>query len=170
MTTGLVIDILPESEAWTDLGDWESAFGRAAAATLDHARITTLPGAELSVLLSDDAHVRALNRAWRGKDQATNVLSFPAVGPDRLASAPALGDIAMALETIRAEAARDEKTLGDHVVHLFVHGLLHILGYDHDHAAAAEAMEALEIRILADLGIADPYAGADLLSTMAETS
>lgn len=123
----------------------------------------------LTVLFTDDAAVRTLNREWRGKDKPTNVLSFPgdwleleeediaalAEGAD---VPPAhIGDIALALETIRAEAAEQGKTPRDHLLHLLLHGTLHLLGYDHEEEAEADAMEALETRLLADLGVADPY-------------
>jgi len=166
----LAVEIVPELEAWSALGDWQTLFERAAAETIRQAGVTVSPGAELSVLLASDERVRALNAAWRGKDYATNVLSFPAVSPEALAHTPVLGDLALALETVRAEAERDEKSLTDHVGHLFVHGLLHLLGHDHEEADAAEAMETLEIRILAALGIPDPYEGTDLANAMAESS
>ena len=113
---------------------------------------------ELSLLFSDDAHIRVLNRDWRGKDKATNVLSFPAldVAPgDPLP--PMLGDIALAFETVRAEAALEQKPFDHHLTHLIVHGLLHLLGHDHEDEAQAEAMEALERQALARLAIPDPY-------------
>lgn len=117
---------------------------------------------ELSVLLTDDAHIRALNAEWRGKDKATNVLSFPAfaVAPgDDLP--PMLGDIVLAAETVRAESTLETKPFDHHLIHLVVHGLLHLLGYDHETDDEAEVMEALERRILARLAIADPYAVTD---------
>lgn len=119
------------------------------------------PRAEISVLLSDDATVRRLNAAWRGIDRATNVLSFPALDhlPPHAPSGPLLlGDIVLALETVLAEAEAEGKPLNQHVSHLVVHGCLHLLGHDHHEAACAERMEALERLILAELGIADPYA------------
>ena len=104
-----------------------------------------------------DARLRELNREWRGQDKPTNVLSFPAVPPDRLATSPLLGDIAVAYETARREAEAEDKALPDHLVHLVVHGTLHLLGHDHLDPVEAQRMEALEIRVLAGLGIADPY-------------
>jgi probable rRNA maturation factor len=108
---------------------------------------------EVAVLLTDDAEMRTLNRTWKSKDKPTNVLSFPA--PEGFGS---LGDIALGLETIRAEAETQSKTLEDHTAHLLVHGYLHLLGMDHIHDDDAQAMEARERAILADLGVADPYA------------
>jgi probable rRNA maturation factor len=107
---------------------------------------------------------RELNRRWRGKDSATNVLSFPAQDfeagpvsmPPRRLSLP-LGDVVLAFETVAAEAAAQGKSLDDHAAHLIVHGILHLLGLDHAAEEEAEAMEAMERAALAALGIADPY-------------
>lgn len=120
--------------------------------------------AEASVLLADDAQVQTLNREYRGRDAPTNVLAFaalegghPVVGED--VHAPlVLGDVIVAYETTLAEAARDGKTPASHLCHLVVHGILHLLGYDHQSEEEAVTMEALEVRILATLGVADPYA------------
>lgn len=116
--------------------------------------------AELTVLLTDDAAIRALNRDWRGQDKPTNVLSFPVdpAMPLPPGTARHLGDVAIALETLLAEAAAQGRTPADHLAHLVVHGVLHLLGHDHRDDAEAEAMEALETAILARLGVADPYA------------
>jgi probable rRNA maturation factor len=112
----------------------------------------------LSILLTDDAEMRKLNAGWRAKDKPTNVLSFPAEAAVDPAAPPAyLGDIALALATCRREAKEQGKTLADHVVHLTVHGVLHLLGYDHMTREEAAAMEPREVQILAMLGIADPY-------------
>ena len=107
-------------------------------------------------MLADDAFVQHLNKTWRGKDQPTNVLSFPA--GENTAGIDHLGDIVLALETITREAREQDKKPADHLTHLVVHGMLHLLGYDHEDDDEAEEMEALERRILAGLGIADPYA------------
>jgi probable rRNA maturation factor len=120
--------------------------------------IDLLAGAEVSLLLVDDARMRDMNREWREKDKPTNVLSFQSVPPDRLASAPFLGDIVLACETVEREAQDEGKNFDDHAAHLVVHGFLHLLGHDHMNDRDAELMEALETRILAALGIADPYA------------
>ena len=142
------IDIRVEAAQWTAaLGDCESFALR----VLAHAaRGEGAPGA-LAVLLSDDAALRALNAQWRGQDKPTNVLSFPA--PEGFG----LGDIALAFETAEREAREQGKTLAAHVAHLLVHGFLHLLGYDHETEADAEAMEARERDILAALGVSDPY-------------
>ncbi|NBX02785.1 MAG: rRNA maturation RNase YbeY [Alphaproteobacteria bacterium] len=105
---------------------------------------------EITVVLADDAFVKNLNRDFRGKDKPTNVLSFPGDGH--------LGDIVLAFETIEREAKEQQKTFKAHVQHLLVHGTLHLLGHDHIKDAEAEKMEALEIKILKELGVANPYA------------
>lgn len=164
----LEIDVRVEAGDWGVLGDCQALAERAIAAAIEAAGCRLLPGAELSILLSDDATIRNLNRDWRGKDKPTNVLSFPAVEPDRLPTSPMVGDVALAFETVAREAVADGRTLEDHVIHLLVHGFLHLIGYDHETSAEAEAMEALEIRILATLGVDNPYANGDLLHVMAE--
>jgi len=111
-------------------------------------------GGELSFLFTDDAHIRALNRDYRGVDKPTNVLSFPQ------ASGPLLGDVILAYETVRDEAALAGKPFRAHMGHLIVHGFLHLLGYDHMEESEAEEMEALERAALGRMGIADPYAVA----------
>jgi probable rRNA maturation factor len=121
------------------------------------------PGAaELSIVLGDDALVHVLNRQWRGEDKPTNVLSFP----QRTAALPAdaprlLGDIVLAFETVAAEATAQGKPLAHHLCHLVVHGVLHLLGFDHEAAGEAERMEALEIAVLSGLGVPDPYRVAE---------
>jgi probable rRNA maturation factor len=112
---------------------------------------------ELSVVLTDDAEQRELNRQWRGMDKSTNVLSFPQVEPFAPISG-LLGDITLARETVEQEAAELGVTFEAHFTHLVVHGFLHLLGYDHIEDEDAEEMEGLETDILATLGIADPYA------------
>ncbi|MDB2682635.1 rRNA maturation RNase YbeY [Alphaproteobacteria bacterium] len=115
---------------------------------------------ELTVTLSDDAAVRILNRDHRGKDKPTNVLSFPAYDPNEPhpEGLPVhLGDIVLAYETIEREAEEQSKRFEDHVIHLLVHGLLHLFGHDHEEDGEAEAMESLEIEILERLGIKNPY-------------
>ena len=114
--------------------------------------------AELSVMLTDDAGIRNLNRDWRGIDKPTNVLSFPAVSPlPRHAGPRVLGDIAIAYETTRREAEVENKLFSHHLSHLAIHGFLHLIGYDHGTDDEAQTMEGLERQILAGLGITDPY-------------
>jgi len=153
------VDVLVESGLWSGLPDPHALAGRAAQAAFEVCGRSSEGPTELTVLLADDETVRGLNRTWRGQDKATNVLSFP--------SAPAagpgprhLGDIALAYETLAREADAEGKSLADHATHLIVHGILHLLGYDHDTEADAGTMERLEIEALARLGIADPYRDA----------
>jgi len=105
--------------------------------------------AEITVVLADDALIRQLNHEFRGKNKPTNILSFP--GGDHL------GDLVLALETIEREAVEQGKTVKNHTKHLLVHGTLHLLGFDHEREKDAKKMEALEVKILKKLGIANPY-------------
>lgn len=117
---------------------------------------------EISVVLADDGKVQALNREYRGQDKPTNVLSFPNMETASAAGGRRLfGDVVLARETLQREAREQHKRLEDHLAHLVVHGVLHLLGFDHEEAAEAAEMEARERRILAGLGIADPYAEAE---------
>src|SRR5579875_3015782 len=109
---------------------------------------------EVAILLTDDERLRALNAQFRGKDAPTNVLSFPAVGGDQ----GPLGDVALAFEICEREARDQGKRLVDHLLHLVIHGVLHLRGHDHDTEDEAAVMEGLERRLLARLGVADPYA------------
>jgi probable rRNA maturation factor len=168
-------DIAPDIAAEVVAGDWdqhldpETLAQGAATAALAGAGFRLAPGldCEISILFTDDEDVRRLNRDFRGKDRPTNILSFPMLPPDAIAPALAapegsllLGDLALAYETCASEAAAQGKSLAAHVTHLVVHGVLHLLGFDHEEEAPAEAMETLERSILARLGIADPYAAA----------
>lgn len=151
---------------------WRSAGFEVRAACRDSARAAlalaapTLRRAELSIVLGDDALLRSLNREWRGKDKPTNVLSFPAaefdegveIEPSPEGAPILLGDVILSLDTVIAEAAAQGKGVADHLRHLVVHGTLHLLGFDHEDQDEAERMEALETRVLAGMGIADPYA------------
>jgi probable rRNA maturation factor len=119
------------------------------------ARVTG--AAELSILLTDDAEQRELNGQWRGKDTATNVLSFPQIEPFGPVTG-LLGDITLARETLIREAKEQGVTFEAHFTHLVVHGFLHILGYDHLTDEEALHMEGLETQILASLGVENPYA------------
>lgn len=154
------IDVNIEAGKWAKhLPDAAALVERAIWATC--AALDGVPScAEVSVLLTDDAHQRILNRDWRGQDKPTNVLSFPGDDFDDVPDgAPTLlGDISVALETTSAEARDQQKSLADHFCHLVVHGMLHLLGFDHETKTQADEMEPLEIEILAGLGIASPYA------------
>ena len=133
-----------------------------AAATVLAAFVPRAP-VEVSILLADDRAVCELNRAWRGINAATNVLSFPTIEPAAVAAlAPSvdpypIGDIVVAFETVVREAAAEGKPVRHHLAHLIVHGTLHLLGFDHEDDAAALIMERLERRHLAELGVPDPY-------------
>lgn len=142
-------------------GDWpdglEPVVTRAIAAAVAEVRPKFAGVAELSVLLTDDAEQQELNRQWRGIDKSTNVLSFPQLEPFSPVSG-LVGDITLALQTVQREAEQMGVDFQAHFTHLVVHGFLHLLGHDHIEDDEAEVMEALETRILAGLGIADPYA------------
>lgn len=145
-------------------GDWENLAERAASALAQVAPELANPRLSVSLLFADNAEVHALNHEWRGKDKPTNVLSFPMIErAELLALAPQgppelLGDVALALETCASEAADKGVPLEDHTAHLIIHGLLHLAGHDHETSPEdAAAMEALEIKALALMGIADPY-------------
>jgi probable rRNA maturation factor len=146
----LEVDIIGASPLWRG---HEDALARALAA----AAVEEGVEGSVSLLLGDDASIAALNQQFRGKNGPTNVLSFPpALAGQGLGDY--LGDIALAAETIVEEANFQGKRFEHHAAHLAVHGFLHLLGYDHDDPADAEAMEARERAILATVGIADPYA------------
>jgi probable rRNA maturation factor len=155
------VDIVASDPGWGETEALGSLVEAAVAAAIRVGGRRVRPAAELAVVLADDATLQRLNREWRGKDKPTNVLSFPVVAPEGLAKAAHLGDVAIARETLLAEAAGEGKPWHDHLAHLVVHGVLHLLGHDHETAEAAEAMEALERQALDDLGIADPYAGTE---------
>lgn len=150
-----MIDIEVEAAAWTQaLADVEILARMAADAALAKAAPR---GGGATILLTDDSSVRDLNARFRQKDAATNVLSFPApANPE-----DHLGDIALAFETCLREAREQGKPLAHHLQHLVVHGVLHLLGYDHIGDDEAEAMERLEATVLAGLGVPDPYAVRD---------
>jgi probable rRNA maturation factor len=154
----LEIDIAIEAEGWARVEGLDALVARAVEAGLAEAPLQPMTGAELSILMTNDARMREINRAWRGQDKPTNVLSFPAVPPDRIAASALLGDIALAWETVQAEAVAEKRTIDAHLSHLVIHGLLHLLGEDHETEAEAERMETREVAALARLGYASPYA------------
>jgi probable rRNA maturation factor len=152
-----VVDIMVNSTRWNARRGLKPLLRRAvteAAATL------STSDAELAIVLTHDSAIRRLNRQWRGKDEPTNVLAFPAPqpsgSPPHLPRIP-LGDIVIAYQTLAREAAAERKPFGHHLAHLAVHGFLHLSGHDHATAAEAAAMEGLEVAILARLGIPNPY-------------
>jgi probable rRNA maturation factor len=154
----IIIDIAQESSLWREVADIEGLVATAVGQAVATGGLAHADGAELSVVLTDDAGIRGLNASWRAKDKPTNVLSFPAAEPGRVGRSALLGDIVLAYETLEREAAEAGRPLPHHLTHLLVHGFLHLFGYDHDTKAKAEAMEALETAILEELGIGDPYA------------
>lgn len=147
-----MIEVEIESDDWTAaLPDAEAIVERAAGAALGSA------AGDIVVLLTDDAAVQRLNAQFRDKDRPTNVLSFPG-GDMLMPGAPVhLGDIVLAFGVCRDEAQAQGKTLANHLTHLVIHGVLHVLGHDHEDETEAEAMEARERVLLASLGVADPY-------------
>jgi probable rRNA maturation factor len=149
------IDISIDDSRWQAVADIERLVRDASLSAAAACGEPGLEAAELSIVLTDDAAIRKLNRDYRGKDRPTNVLSFPI--PDTGAGPRMLGDIVLAFETVSAEAAGQGKHVRDHTRHLVVHGVLHLLGFDHQTEAEAERMESLETGILAAMGIADPY-------------
>jgi probable rRNA maturation factor len=155
-TRGRTIDIAVEIEdaGWSArLPKVSDIVEEAALAALD--AVEANGEGEIVVLLTNDAEVRNLNARFRGKDSATNVLSFPAPAT----AVGSLGDIALALGVCAREAGEQGKTLTQHLQHLVAHGVLHLMGYDHEADDEAEAMERMERAILKGLGIGDPYAG-----------
>ncbi|MGD9810959.1 MAG: rRNA maturation RNase YbeY [Sphingobium sp.] len=161
--------VLLEEKDWGKDNDWGALVRRAvdtafAQTPFDELRRKAV-SVEISVKLGDDEEVRTLNANYRQKDKPTNVLSFPMVQPDLLETLDMgddgetlLGDIVLARETCIREAEDKGIALADHMTHLVIHGTLHLLGYDHMVEHEADAMEAMETRALAALGIADPYA------------
>jgi probable rRNA maturation factor len=159
------IDVQRHAARWRHVPGLSALVRKAAKRAIALSGVPVLAGAELSVSLADDTAVAAANRDWRKKDAPTNVLSFPAVTADRIAHTPFLGDVILAFETVAREALAEGKTMEDHTAHLVVHGVLHVLGYDHMTKDQAERMEALETLILASLAIADPYGDSEPLET-----
>lgn len=152
----LEVEVVRHDAAWNAAGLTDAMLARAARAGFGAAPPRRSGTYHVTVALSNDEEMRALNRTWRGKDAPTNVLSFPA--DDEICEPGFLGDVVLAYETALREAHEQDIELADHVSHLVVHGVLHLLGFDHTDDAQAERMEALERIALASLGIADPYA------------
>jgi probable rRNA maturation factor len=150
----VTIEIATQSAAWQNLPGAEAAVRRAVDAALRDARVEE---GEIGIVLADDARIRALNQSFRGSDKATNVLAFPAPKSPGPGPRP-IGDIVLAYETMAREAEAEGKAAEHHLMHLAVHGTLHLIGFDHGDDAEAAAMEARERAILAHLGVADPYA------------
>lgn len=161
----LVVEVVRHGDAWNDGPISDDTVALAAQAAFTEALPKGPAAYEATIVLTDDAEMRELNRTWRSKDAPTNVLSFPAagpviepdIGPDAEGETRSLGDIVLARETVMREAVEQAVDFSHHVTHLIVHGVLHLLGYDHGVDAEAEEMEALEIEILSELGIDNPY-------------
>ena len=151
----------------TPSGDWclalpqvECIVEKAAQAALESSRGESSSAVTVGIVLTDDAEQRRLNRDYRGQDKPTNVLSFALAGPEERPPPGAsllLGDVVLAYETVTREAAEQGKPIADHLQHLVVHGVLHLLGYDHENDTEAAIMEAREGAILRGLGVPDPY-------------
>ena len=153
------VEVAVPCSAWLEACPDAAVVAAAAAAAVltTSADVATLV---VDVTLTDDAEQRRLNQTYRGRDTPTNVLAFPQVETARPADTPVLlGDVVLAFETVRRESAEQGKPFADHLRHLVVHGVLHLLGFDHEDAAKATVMEAQEIKILAGLGVPDPYRG-----------
>lgn len=165
--TALDIQISVEEGDWPSEDDLQSLTERVLFSAADFLAINEkqpfpkMP-AEVSLVFTDDTSIRAINAEWRNQDKPTNVLSFPAfpVTPEKMPG-PMLGDIILARETLDREAADLDKPFEEHLTHLLVHGFLHLFGYDHLEPDEAERMERLETRILAGLGLSDPYGDSD---------
>ena len=162
----IAIDVSVRSSRWTGALPRAAALCRRAATAAYRNGQGTIKGAgraaEASIVLADDAFVRRLNREYRHVDKPTNVLAFASLGAGAEPRLPArapwpLGDVVIAYGTATREAKRLGRTLGDHLCHLVVHGMLHLMGHDHQTDRAAQAMEKREVAILAGLGVANPY-------------
>lgn len=168
----LIVETTVAAGDWEGTTDWAALADRACRAALTLTPHAALADGgftcEVAVRLTDDGEVEGLNSQYRGKQQPTNVLSFPMVQSDLLDSVAdsddgevLLGDIILAAGTVAREAADQDIAPHDHAAHLIVHGMLHLLGYDHDDDGAAEHMEAIETSACAALGLRDPYAARD---------
>jgi probable rRNA maturation factor len=170
MAERLHTDVFVSHAGWaTALDDVEGVCHRAALAAFGACAEPDLTQAEVSILLSDDEKMQALNKQYRGIDKPTNVLSFAGLDENNTAPFEAmpqlLGDIVISYETALSEAKKEDKKLADHLSHLVIHGILHLFGHDHESHAQAELMEALETSTLGGLGIPDPYNGTELMGS-----
>lgn len=155
----LSVSLRVEDEGWKKLLDSPARLVTKAAKAAVKAGAKEMEGkADVAVLLSNDAEVKTLNGMWRGKNKPTNVLSFPALADATPPGQPVfLGDVVLALETVKKEAKEQKKKFEAHAAHLVSHGVLHLLGFDHMDAKEATVMEALEREIMKTLGYPDPY-------------
>jgi probable rRNA maturation factor len=152
-SAALTLDVMVNSELWRAEPKAKYIVRRSVMAAAD---VVSTTAGELAIVLTDDSAIRQLNREWRNKDAATNVLSFP-VPSQGAGETMLLGDIVIAYETTAREADAEGKPLRDHLAHLAVHGFLHLVGYDHETDREADAMESLEAVILSRLGVPNPY-------------
>jgi probable rRNA maturation factor len=160
----MIVSISVEDSIWDEIPGLEELAERAVSA-VGSAELHSPTECEVSILFTSDAKIETMNKTWRGKAKPANVLSFPAPPgqPTPEGEPKFLGDIVLASGIVAQEAASQGKDIKFHTAHLIVHGLMHLLGHDHQSDAEAELMEAKEIRILRGLGIPDPYAGGKLL-------
>ena len=166
----LRVEVVRRSDDWDRASVTDATLALAASAAFKSVPPHHPRDCEVAIVLAGDGEVQELNRTWRGQDKPTNVLSFPAGAGSavplqgQVSGTPVpLGDVVLGFATVAREAKAQDIGIGDHACHLTVHGVLHLLGFDHDTPAQAEEMEALERRALSELGIADPYAGSEPL-------
>ena len=152
-----IIDVSVEDERWREVAGLQNLIEQAVGSALDCADGAPVTRAEISLVLANDAQIAGLNQRYRGKSSATNVLSFPSGAPAAAGTAMLLGDVVVSFETINRESREHGKSFENHLCHLIVHGVLHLLGYDHEIESCAETMEALEISALAQIGVPNPY-------------
>jgi probable rRNA maturation factor len=167
----LAVDLADDAGDWSQISGAEAAITLALTAMAVHPAMAAKQPSDVCIALSNDASVRRLNATYRSKDKPTNVLSFPAGDEAQEPGAARLflGDVVLALETVLREAAELGIPPAHHLQHLAVHGVLHLNGYDHVSSADAEIMEALEIEILSDLGLANPYGSGQILEPALDT-
>ena len=156
-TEHLRLTVVEEAGDWSGIPALVDIVCESARAIADHPHCAKARGHQASIVLADDPLLRSFNRTYRGKDVPTNVLSFPFQARPGGDGAAYLGDVVLAAETVAREAADQGSSLRDHFQHLVIHGVLHLLGFDHETDAEAEVMERIEIEVLAGFGIADPY-------------
>ncbi|NBS34988.1 MAG: rRNA maturation RNase YbeY [Methylocystaceae bacterium] len=155
----LEIDIVVAALEWNSVEDLDGLTNRCVAASLENCLLTLAPECEISVTYCDDAAITQLNAQWRGKNAPTNVLSFPT--PGLLEEKQLLGDIIIAYQTVTREAKEFGRPLSNYIGHMLIHGVLHLVGYDHETDAEAETMENLERIIALKMGLGDPYESED---------
>ena len=153
----LHFEILEREGNWEGLQNIQRMMKRIFAAVVNHPEISIEKQGEVCIVLSSDKDVQNLNLTFRGKNTPTNVLSFPSLRKRAIEDHPFIGDIIFAKETIEREAKESHITFANHLSHLTVHGLLHLMGYHHETEREAQIMEGLEIAILSELGISNPY-------------